>query len=208
MAIESGFSIAAAVIKALDAFIGLISRLRNRLASGRPGAEHSQLDRRERPLDFQLFPISFELCLSQAVPEVQISLQAINFRPKLVTLVSLQVNQFHASGCPVLQNITTEVNITLPPRQSRQVLCRRQLTDSEIRAVAAAIWKEPYNATIILAARYLVGKAVSLYGPSHPLSVNGRVTGAPNESALRSATETVAGSNRAESTPRGPQVQG
>jgi len=136
-----------------------------------------------QPSAFELLPLSFEVSLHQEIPRVEIWIYVVNHLSRELTFQTLRVDHFHLSGGPSLENIPAVGDVRVSPRQSRQVLLRRPLADSEARAVERSQQQQrnPSNATFSITALGVADrKQLRQNFPS--LSVNGWVSGIANVS--------------------------
>jgi hypothetical protein len=130
---------------------------------------------------YELLPLSFNVVLRQEIPWIEVWLYAVNHQSKELVLQSLDVMSFHLSGGPSLDNISLSRETRVPPRQSRQVLCRRSLIEAEVHAIERTHQRNPANATFSATTRAFVGRKHLRY-ETPSLSVNGWVSGIPNSS--------------------------
>src|SRR2546425_5488472 len=115
-------------VKLIDALTGLARRFG--ILKDRGSSEHNPLGRtaeRSLPLDFEILLQSFEIPLGQSLPQLSLSLIAINYMSRPVWLESVQASQFQLTGCSVLEGPSTAYNIEIPARRSRYLVCRRTL---------------------------------------------------------------------------------
>lgn len=138
-----------------------------------------QPSRSKQPLDYELLPLSFEILLNQEIPQIEIWFYIINFLPRELILTSVQVNQFSLAGGPTLDNIPAGNEVHIPARQWQQLLCRRPLVDSEIRAIDRIQQKNRCNATVIVTSRGSVGGKSIPYSSLSPRALNGWIMGIP-----------------------------
>ena len=183
MAVEPALSTVSSVVCLMDNLLSLLRNITGRRMPTAPAEGAPALARfflkRERPLDFELIPMSFEITTNTALPSIGVWLQAVNYLSRDLTVASLQVGQFQLSGCPVFETISTTLGIVLPARRSRQLLCRRNLSDAEIRSLAGAHRSDRYNAFVTVSGSYSVKAKLYQYGPYHTLGVNGWLDGIP-----------------------------
>jgi hypothetical protein len=125
---------------------------------------HSDLARqlptppRYSPPPFELLPLSFTLYLGMQIPTINVWLYAVNHEGKELDLRSANVTTFALSGGPTLANIAISSHSILPPRSSRELLCRRPLLDAEVRAVRSSQHNIRANATFSATAEGFVGR--------------------------------------------------
>ncbi|OHB61378.1 MAG: hypothetical protein A2167_02905 [Planctomycetes bacterium RBG_13_46_10] len=132
-----------------------------------------------KPSHYELLPLSFNIALHQEIPRIEVWLYAVNYQSKELVFQSLDVTSFCLSGSASLDNISLLDKTTIPPRQSRQVLCRRHLIESEVHAIEKTKQINPVNATLLVNTSVFLGRKHLHYRiPS--LSVNGWISGIPN----------------------------
>ncbi|MGA9347345.1 MAG: hypothetical protein WBW48_00890 [Anaerolineae bacterium] len=107
-----------------------------------------------QPSAFELLSLSFEVSLHQEIPQVGIWIYVVNYLSRELTFQTLRIDHFRLSGGPSLENIPAVGDVRVSPRQSRQVLLRRPLADSEARAVERSQQQQrnPSNATFSITA--------------------------------------------------------
>lgn len=118
---------------------------------------------RKPPQDFEVQPVTFAINLTHAVPYVEVSFYAINHRNRTIVLHELKISSLRISGGPDLEQIPLLQEFPIPPKNSFKVFCRRNLLDSEVRAIAANTSPEP--ASFALVARAKDGWREYTYGP-------------------------------------------
>ena len=131
-----------------------------------------------KPSPYELLPVSFDIAIRQEIPQIEVWLYAVNHQSKELVLQSLDVTDFRLSGSPCLDKISLSDERPIPPRQSRQVLCRRHLIEGEVNAIKNIQQRNPANATFSAASRALVGRKHLPY-KTLSLSVNGWISGIP-----------------------------
>ena len=127
------------------------------------------------PLDFELVPQSFEISLGQPLPQLGLSLIAINYMKRAVLLDSIHVSQFQLAGCSTIDGPASSLNFEIPGHRSRYLLCRRTLLDPEVRLIAALEPRQCHNAVFTLSARYVLKGRLCQYEPRPILGINGWV---------------------------------
>lgn len=136
-----------------------------------------------KPSDFEILPISFNMTLSQQIPQIEIWVYVVNYLSRELTFQTLRVNSFNLLVGPSLENISAIGEMRVPPRQSRQILFRRPLADSEARAIEDSQQdkRNPRNATFSIDA---VGDTnrKHLRRNFPVLSANGWISGISNSS--------------------------
>lgn len=125
----------------------------------------------ERPHNFEIKPISFRLDITQAIPSVEVRFYAINHLSRALTLNEVKVTQLQLYGGPAIEQIPLLQEFTLQPKNTVMIVCRRNLLDSESRAVTGKNSFE--NASFSLVARAKDGRREYTYGPVASMSIDG-----------------------------------
>ncbi len=125
-----------------------------------------------KPAEFELLPHSFEVWLHQEIPHIEIWLYIVNHLSKELLIQTIRVDYFNFSGGPSLENIPVSGDVGIPPHQSRHVLFRRPLVDSEARAIERAQQRNPSNATFSITVDAVAGRK-HFHQRSRQLSANG-----------------------------------
>jgi hypothetical protein len=136
-----------------------------------PVASTADFLQKRHSRDIEIVPLSFIVFLNHPIPEITVTLQAINYLAKTVELEQLTVGYFHVSMAPPIETVRgTEYELS--PQVSRQVYCRRPLIDSEIRAFQKMPLTCRLLATIHMSAKDMAGRhSVSL--SNHSLVIDG-----------------------------------
>ncbi len=127
------------------------------------------------PLVFEVQPINFRIDLTRALASIEVDFYAINHLRKTLVLTELKISRFHLSSGQLLEQIPLLQEFQLNGRNSFIVTCRRNLMDSEVRAVAETAGS-PLGASLSLVARAARGRRVYQYGPISSLAVDGWIT--------------------------------
>jgi hypothetical protein len=127
----------------------------------------------------EILPVGFEVYVGPGVPHVVISLYAINYTKSPLLLVSCTASQLFIGGGPALDNVSLVTEFDLPAMSSQGVFLRRNLADSEARAVIGSSNRTSPSGSIQLIARAEAGKKQIKYGPVSALAINGRFEGLP-----------------------------
>lgn len=127
------------------------------------------------PLVFEVRPINFRIDLTRPLPSVEVEFYVANYLRKTLVLTELKISGLHVSTGPLLEQVPLRQEIELNGRNSFIVTCRRNLMDSEVRAVAKRAGC-PVGATLSLVARAARGRRVYQYGPISSLAVDGWIT--------------------------------
>jgi hypothetical protein len=125
---------------------------------------------------FELLPREFEIWLGQDIPHIDIWLFVVNYLSKEIVFDLFQIKHFYLSGGPALDKIEPNGEIRIPSKSSSIVLCRRNLIDSEVRALGKKEGSQRQNATISLICRAIGGKKKYSREDSS-LSMNGLIRG-------------------------------
>lgn len=132
-----------------------------------------------KPAPYEILPLSFDIELRQDIPRIIVWLYVVNHQSRRLDFHSLRVMGFNLSGGPSLDDIALSGEIHVPPRQSRQVLCRRGLSDAEVRSIGSTERRNPVNATFLATAHASVGRS-QLRQQTAQLSMNGWISGMPD----------------------------
>jgi hypothetical protein len=148
----------------------------HRLTSRRPS--QLQLHSGRHPHSgLELLPVSFEVSLNAQVPYVTITFHAVNYTSRPLLLDSGKTLQLSLGGGPVLDEIALVGESELLPRASRLVYFRRNLADSEARAVARnTSYPSPAASVAVVARAVARGRQVK-YGPCYALAIAGAISG-------------------------------
>lgn len=172
--------VAASAVTVVGGVVGAVRYFRRRPADEeaqqlqRPSLVQRLL-RKGQPRAIEIVPLSFVISLNHPIPQVTVTLQAINYLGKAVELEHVTVGYFHVNMAPSIETVRgTEYE--LYPRTSRQVYCRRPLIDSEIRAFQQVPVGCPMQATVHVSAKGKTGRR-SISFSNHSLAINGWVEG-------------------------------
>lgn len=172
--------VAASAVTVVGGVIGVVRHIRRRSTEDearlieRPSLVRRLLQKRQ-PRDIEVVPLSFVISLNHPIPQVTVTLQAINYLGKTVELEHVTVGYFHVNMAPPIETVRgTEYE--LYPHTSRQVYCRRPLIDSEIRAFQQVPLACPLQATVHVSAKGKAGRRSVSYS-NQSLAVNGWVEG-------------------------------
>jgi hypothetical protein len=136
----------------------------------RRDAKQQLLAAKLAPLECELIPIWFDVSLVHDLPQVMVALHAVNYLSKELVLDRVAVEYFHLNQGPPLEDIFA-TGVTVQPRQSRQVYCRRKLLESEIRAFGNCPEQKQYEATIRVSMKGHAGKRPVTYQPGSNLMI-------------------------------------
>ncbi len=125
---------------------GLVAAARwyagRRSAGAAPPGRRTRVER-DKPLEFELIPIRFEVDANGTIPRVVITLRAVNHNRKPLKLTSVRVRNLQAHDRGLLEEINSPDEYEVPARQSREVYCRRPLVEAEaalFRAIPQRTW--------------------------------------------------------------------
>ena len=127
------------------------------------------------PYKFELRPISFMIDLVQTVPFVELRYYAINHLNRQLTLTEAKVTQFRLSGGIPIDQIPMVQEFSVAPRTSVMVFFRRNLLDSEARALMLERTPLPGNGSFSLTAKAKCGRREYTYGPVNSMWIEGWV---------------------------------
>ena len=103
---------------------------------------HKVLDLRgpesREPRELEVYPISFDVNLGSQVPQVEVNLRAINHLAKPLVLESVRLT-IHISCMRGFERLELVMEVEIPPRNSSEIWCRRELVDSEIRLLRESL---------------------------------------------------------------------
>jgi len=129
-----------------------------------------------KPQEYEVLPREYEVWLGQEIPHIDIWLYAVNYLSKEIIFDLCQITNFHFSGGPSIENISPNGEIRVPPKSSSNILCRRNLIDSEARALLKVERNKAVNASFSLICRAY--KGTKKYARDYSqLSINGWVRG-------------------------------
>lgn len=131
-------------------------------------------------LQLEVVAIRFDAYVAQgSVGVITITLQAMNYTDKIMALSDVAIEHLGLGGGPTLRGIPIVGDYEIPPCNSREVYCRRDLQDSEsaqIRGVARRDVIRQGSAAIV--ARATVGRRrVQFRSPA--VVVHGTIEGLP-----------------------------
>jgi hypothetical protein len=116
----------------------------------------------EPPSKFRLLPLDFTINFTSQIPYVEVRFYAIHFLPRMLVLthlkLSLRVDTIPLELIPLVQD-----DLRLEPASTPIVVCRRNLTDSELRIMQKKAGRE--NASFELFAKAMDGAKALAYGP-------------------------------------------
>lgn len=127
------------------------------------------------PHKFELRPISFMVDLVQTVPFVELRYYAINHLNRKLTVTEAKVTQFRTSGGMHIEHIPMVQEFPVAPRTSFMVFFRRNLMDSEARALMLEKTPLPANGSFSLTAKAKCGRREYTYGPVSSMWIEGWV---------------------------------
>ena len=125
---------AAASVVTVGAAIYAIAHWAKQKASPAPTTPPAGLRRRGN-FDVELIPLWFELKLSQPIPSIDVWFQCVNYTRRGLREIRVRVLAVQVQGHPGIENIESVFEWHIEPRGSRQLLCRRALTDLEAKAL-------------------------------------------------------------------------
>ena len=138
-----------------------------------------------QPLDVEVVPLSFQVSLTQQIPDVWVWLRVINYLNRDLTVSDVTATYCQVDRGPPLENIPGgEHRITA--RRSIDVRCRRTLLDAETKVFLTVPWTDEFSAHLNLRLRGTAGKkpiALDVGG----FSIRGWITGLPSYPANKPA---------------------
>jgi hypothetical protein len=138
---------------------------------------------RPKPLRYnlELIPISFGINVNAGtVPTVAVTLRAINYTNHVLRLDEVRVRFLQITGAAPLNEITVVDSYVIEPKQSREVICRRNLIDEEARQVrrATVTLRQGDAAGTMFLGRGVAGGRSVCYCPGATFAVHGTIEGA------------------------------
>src|SRR5712692_4411408 len=118
----------------------------------------------------------FEVSVRVPIPEMSVMLRAVNYTTKRLFLKTIKVTYLHFESSPALEDMMAE-NYELPPRSSREVMCRRRLIDLEIRGISGMKWKGFYSGTLGAQAEGTIGRKALYHLLPYSTVIRGVVEG-------------------------------
>jgi hypothetical protein len=113
------------------------------------------------PQEFELFPIRFEVSVGPGnVPTVVVTLRAVNYLRRPLTLTSVRIPYLQISGMPTLSDVESPDDYDVPKQSSREVYCRRNLQDSEAEQFRSMSTNPSDQGGATLIARGFWGKGI------------------------------------------------
>jgi hypothetical protein len=123
--------------------------------------------------EFKLLPQQFVVDLSAQLPYVEIRFFAVNFLTQRIVLSSAKLSLRLGGGAPLEAIPLMQEDCELDAHQSRVVICRRNLSDSELGNLPwMAGWQ---SGSFELLARATTGDKALTYGPVSAMVVDGWV---------------------------------
>lgn len=127
----------------------------------------------------ELLPLYFDISLGGQIPTISIHSNAINYTRKPITLIAVIVSHIGLPGGPTLDNVLLSAEYELAPHTSMLITCRRNLMDSEARAITTSTSRTARGASVSLSGRGRSGRSEIGYGPVHNESIVGLYNGFP-----------------------------
>ena len=167
---------AASVVTVVKGAAGLRAWLRERAAS----------NPRPRPQEFELIPIRFEVSVGPGnVPSIVVTLKAINYLRRSLSLNTIRVRYLHIGSAPILSEIGSLDDYDIPGQCSREVYCRRNLQDSEAEPFRSGTADPGDQGSAMLSARGVWSKGLRRrelrYEPGVNWVIFGVVKGLPRK---------------------------
>ena len=127
--------------------------------------------RHEPAHDFEIRPVTFSIDLLQAIPSVELRYYAINHLSCDLMLHEIKITRFQLSGGPTIEQIPLLQDFLIPPKNTVMVVCRRNLLDSEARAVVGTISSKVGSFSLVARAKH--GRREYTYGPVTSIWIEG-----------------------------------
>ncbi|MFL5561263.1 MAG: hypothetical protein ACJ79K_07310 [Gemmatimonadaceae bacterium] len=178
-------STGASAVTILDRVLAAARALFRRGAPATDGASPSLRKRLAttkavRPDGYELFPIHFEIGLTQELPQLTVWMLAINYTKKPLQLDTASISYFHLSGGPSLEQIQLLNAPRVEGGCARQIAFRRVLADSEIRALLRSQPQLPETAAMNLTSHGRTGRKERVF-MSSAKHIAGWITRPPRE---------------------------
>ncbi len=124
--------------------------------------------------DFEVRPVGFVIELAAQLPYVEIRLHAINYLSRPLTLAEVKISPLSLYGVPDISHVPlAEDDILVPARSTQMVICRRNLIDTEARALRQLTGKHTGSYSLVAKARYK--RREYRYGPVAGMRIEGRI---------------------------------
>ena len=157
--------IAGSVVTLVWAGITLTRHYRKRLLA--------QVRRRREPRELELFTIGFHVWLERSIPEIEIRFRAVNYTKKPLTSVHVSVRTIAADNLLQLQQIESGNQGEIPPMESREVRCRRSLSDAEVRTFDGVPRGRYMEGSLMVVARAFKGRKEVQFEPFRARIITG-----------------------------------
>lgn len=128
-----------------------------------------------------MVPHHFQVSLSQQIPNVWVFVRVINYTDRQLDLTEVTASYFQVDMGPPMEAIPGG-EWRVPPRQSVEVACHRNLLDAEAKAFLNVPWKDDLSANLHVRVRGTAGKKRIALDPSG-FHFPGRVEGLPSHPA-------------------------
>lgn len=106
---------------------------------------------------FEILPFGFRIDLFHSPPSAEVELYVVNYTRKMLQLTELKLG-LYASGAPGLSHLELVQEFPLSPRRSMLVTCRRNLTDTEAKAITLPPNFMPVSGAVDFVARARSGR--------------------------------------------------
>ena len=127
------------------------------------------------PQEFEVIPTSFHVWLDRDVPEIEIQLLGINYMKKPLTSVRVIVRNIRPDGKFQVLQVESGDQGEIPPQNSRDLWCRRSLTDAEVRTIEGSPRGRYLSGSVMFTARAFKGRNEVRCDPFHPQVVTGTI---------------------------------
>ena len=124
--------------------------------------------------DFEVRPVGFVIELAAQLPYVEIRVHAINYLSRPLTLAEVKISPLSLYGVPDISHVPlAEEDILVPARSTQMVVCRRNLTDTEARALRQLTGKHTGSCSLV--AKCTCKRREHRYGPVSGMRIEGRI---------------------------------
>jgi len=123
-------------------------------------------------------PIAFIIDRGRQIPSVEVRLYVINYLRRPLSLIETKVVSLQLTCGMELEKIPqVQEHFLVPPKCCQFIVCRRNLLDSELRALTEQRGRQ--CASFALIARAQHKNREYRYGPTYSVSIDGWIEGAP-----------------------------
>ena len=125
-------------------------------------------------MGLEIRPIRFDIDLTRSVPSIDVMFYAVNYTRYDLELRELDITRFNVGSIPALDNVPLSADRHVPAMSSQVVYCRRNLLDSEARALSHSP-PGGGSGSLAFVARAYRGRRETQYGPVSSIAVEGSI---------------------------------